>query len=276
MFEIFKIGFLSFNFTDLIDIILVVAIIYKLYSVIKGTIAAQIFFGLIIILAFSFVAQVANLKALNWFLQFISDNWIIAFIILFQPEIRRFLVMLGRNPLLKTFFSSKTEERKNIAEIITDTAFELAQHQHGALIIIVKSSILSQVIESGETINATVNKNLLRSIFFPRSPMHDGAVVIRNGVIVAARCSLPMTQINEYEGISLGMRHKAGLGVTETSDVISVIVSEETGSISLAEEGKLVRGLAKDTLKNLLEYSLQTQESQPFSSFFDSLKKTKK
>lgn len=184
--------------------------------------------------------------------------------------------MLGRNPLLKTFFSSKTEERKNIAEIITDTAFELAQHQHGALIIIVKSSILSQVIESGETINATVNKNLLRSIFFPRSPMHDGAVVIRNGVIVAARCSLPMTQINEYEGISLGMRHKAGLGVTETSDVISVIVSEETGSISLAEEGKLVRGLAKDTLKNLLEYSLQTQESQPFSSFFDSLKKTKK
>ncbi|MBI9072110.1 MAG: TIGR00159 family protein [Melioribacteraceae bacterium] len=274
MFEIFKIGFLSFNFTDLIDILLVSVLIYRIYVVVKGTIAAQIFFGLIIILGFSFLSQVANLKALSWLLQIVSDNWIIAFIILFQPEIRRFLVMLGRNPLLRAFVS-RPDEQKTIADIIVDTAFELAQYQHGALIVLVKSSGIQAIVESGEIINAKVNKDLLRSIFFPRSPMHDGAVIIKNNIIEAAKCTLPLSNLNEVGGISLGMRHKAGLGITEQADVISVIVSEETGSISLAEKGKLVRGLSRDTLRNLLAFSLEVPKSKYSKNIFDLLKKRK-
>lgn len=253
MFELFKIGFLTVNFIDILDIALVTLIIYKLYNVIKGTIASQIFFGLIIVLLLSFIAQAANLKAIGWLLKLISDIWVIAFIILFQPEIRRLLVLVGRNPLVRFFVKNDTS---NLADVITETAFELAQHQHGALMVLVKTTGIRGIVETGEAINSKVNKNLLRSIFFPRSPLHDGAVIIRNDIIEAARCTLPLSQETSLEGTPLGMRHRAGIGITEQADVICVIVSEETGSISLAENGKLKRGLSKESLRNQLIFSL--------------------
>ncbi len=259
MFDLFKIGFINVTFVDLLDIILVTSIIYKLYVTIKGTIAAQVVFGFVIVLLLSIITQALNFKAIGWLLGIISDNWLIAFIILFQQEIRKFLVMVGRTPLMNIFVD-KAEDRTSMADILTEAAFEMAQYQHGALIVIIKSTDIKGVVESGEEINSILNKNLLRSLFFPRSPMHDGAVVVKNGVIEAARCTLPLSQKTSYNGIGLGMRHRAGLGITEQTDVISLIVSEETGSISLAEQGKLIRGLSKETLKNLLTFSLSAGE----------------
>lgn len=270
MVDLFKIGFLNVTFLDILDIILVTLIVYKLYTVIRGTIASQIFIGLIIVLLLSFLAQAANFKALGWLLRLVSDIWVIAFIILFQPEIRRLLILLGRNPFLRMFI--KTDE-KNVADILTDTAFELAQNQHGALIVVVKSAGIRGVVETGELINAKINKNLLRSIFFPRSPLHDGAVIIKNDVIEAARCTLPLYAESTFKGIPLGMRHRAGIGITEQADVISIIVSEETGGISVAENGELKRGLSKESLRNLLSDSMKVTKETGWKGFLEQFTK---
>lgn len=272
MIELFKIGFLTFTFVDLLDIILVSFLIYKLYTVLRGTIAAQIFIGLIIVLLLSFVAQAANFRALGWLLKLVSDIWVIAFIILFQPEIRRLLIILGRNPIVKLFIKG---DEKNVADILTESAFELAQNQHGALIVIVKSAGIRGVVETGEIINARVTKNLLRSIFFPRSPLHDGAVIIKNGIIEAARCTLPLSSETVVKGIALGMRHRAGLGISETADVLSLIVSEETGGISLAENGKLKRGLSKESLRMELTASMQVNKDKGWKGLFEQFGKHK-
>lgn len=255
MFDIFRIGFLNVTFVDLIDISIVSFIIYKLYTLLKGTIAAQIFIGLMIILVLSFISQAANFRVLSWLLKLITDIWVIAFLILFQPEIRRLLVFVARNPFVRIFVKSEAPES---AAVITDAAFELSQHQHGALIIVVKSTGIRTFIETGESLNAKLSAPLLRSIFYPRSPLHDGAVIVKNNIIEAARCTLPLSSSTIVDGESLGMRHRAGLGISEQADVISVIVSEETGGISLAENGKLIRGLSKDKLKERLSTAFKS------------------
>jgi len=274
MFELFKIGFLSFTFLDLIDIAIVSFIIYKVYQIIKGTIAAQIFLGLVIVLLFSFIAQAGNLKALGWLLKLVTDIWVIAFIILFQPEIRRFLLLLGKKPFTSKFFKNMPS-KKDVPDILTDAAFELSQHQHGALIVIERTVGIKSFIDTGEPINAKVSVNLLRSIFYPRSPLHDGAVVIQNDEIVAARCTLPLSPTTSVDKISLGMRHRAGLGITKQSDVLSLIVSEETGSISVAEDGKLYRGLSKESLRRLLSKKIEHEEQKGMKGLFDIFKKAK-
>ncbi|MCF8267615.1 MAG: diadenylate cyclase CdaA [Ignavibacteriales bacterium] len=270
MFEIFRIGFISFSFLDFLDIVLVTLVIYKLYTLLRGTIAAQIFIGLMVVVLLSFLAQAANLRALGWLLKLVSDIWVIAFIILFQPEIRRLLVLLGRTPFFTMFI--KTEEKSAI-DILTETAFELSQQQHGALIVIIKSSGIRGVFETGEQINAKLTKNLLRSIFYPRSPLHDGAVVVKNDMIEAARCTLPLTQANSIDGYPLGMRHRAGVGISEQADVISIIVSEETGSISISENGQLKRGLSRESFRNTLFQSLKPSKDKKIRSIFEAFSK---
>lgn len=272
MFELFKIGFISVSFIDFVDILIVAFIVYKLYTVLRGTIAAQIFIGLIIILLFSFAAQATNLKALNWLLKLVTDVWVIAFVILFQPEIRRLLVLLARNPVFKMFGRVEIPES---AEIIADAAFELSQHQYGALIIIVRETGIRGYAETGETLNAKVNKSLLTSIFFPKSPLHDGAVIIKDNVIEAARCTLPLSATTQINGESLGMRHRAGLGISEQADVIAIIVSEETGGISIAEYGRLETGLSKDSLRQKLKNAFKLPTKKGWKSLFEQAKGTK-
>jgi diadenylate cyclase len=249
MFEIFRIGFLTITFVDVIDILLVSFIFYKLYTTLKGTIAAQIFIGLMIVLILSFVSQAVNFRALSWLLKLLTDIWVIAFLILFQPEIRRLLVIVARNPVFKIFVRTSSPEA---AGIIADAAFDLSQKQHGALIVIIKSSGIRGFVETGEILNARLTRDLLSSIFYPRSPLHDGAVIIKNNVIEAARCTLPLSSTTSVDGETLGMRHRAGIGISEQADVISVIVSEETGSISVAENGILTKGMSKEALKRKL------------------------
>ena len=256
MFDLFKVGFITVTFVDIVDIGIVAFIVYKLYTLLKGTIAAQIFVGLMIVLVLSFVSQAINLRALSWLLKLVTDIWVIAFLILFQPEIRRLLVIVAKNPLLNLFVKQESPEA---ASIITDAAFELSQHQHGALIIIIRLTGIRGYAETGEIINAKLTKPLLTSIFFPRSPLHDGAVIIKNNTIEAARCTLPLSTLTPEGDEVLGMRHRAGLGISEQADVISVIVSEETGAISVAEDGKLTRGLSKEDLRQRLVKAFKPQ-----------------
>ncbi len=266
MFELFKVGFLTVTFTDLIDICIVTFIIYKLYSLLKGTIAAQIFIGLMIILVISFISQAVNLRALSWLLKLITDIWVIAFLILFQPEIRRLLVIVARNPFFRMFVKSESSEP---ASIIADAAFELSQHQHGALMILIKSTGIRGYTETGEILNAKLSVGLIKSIFFPRSPLHDGAVIIKNDIVEAARCTLPLSLTTTVNGETLGMRHRAGLGISEQADVLSVIVSEETGSISIAEGGQLTKGLSKDALRNKLAGAFKSPSVKGWKGIFE-------
>jgi diadenylate cyclase len=258
MFDLFKIGFVQVTFLDVVDIAIVAIFIYKFYTFLRDTIGAQIFLGLIIVLVLSFTSQAIGLRALSWLLKFITDIWIIAFIIVFQPEIRRFLVILGKNPLLKIIGKGEYISPSNI---IAEAAYELSQQQHGALIIVVKSSGIRSFSETGEIINARLSKDLLKSIFYPRSPLHDGAAIIKNDTIEAVRCTMPLSLTTIVDGISLGTRHRAGLGITEQADVISVIVSEETGSISVAENGHLKRGLSKEALRKRINDAIKGERS---------------
>ncbi len=272
MFDLFKIGFITVTFTDVIDITIVTFIVYKLYTLLKGTIAAQIFIGLMIVLLLSFVSQAANFRALSWLLKLITDIWVIAFLILFQPELRRLLVMVAKNPFFNLFVKPETPEA---ASIITDAAFELSQHQHGALIVIIRSTGIRGYAETGEILNARLTKSLLTSIFFPRSPLHDGAVIIKNNIIEAARCTLPLSSSTQINSEALGMRHRAGLGISEQADVICVIVSEETGAISIAEEGKLKKGLSKEGLKQQLVKAIKPQPARGWRSIIEQYIKEK-
>ncbi len=269
MFELFRIGFLSVSFLDVVDILIVSFIVYKLYLLLRGTIASQIFLGLMIIFIISFIAEAMQFKALNWLLKLVTSIWVIAFIILFQPEIRRLLVILARNPVMKIF--SKHEMHES-AEIIVDAAFELSQRQYGALIVIIRETGIRTYIESGEILSAKLSKSLLTSIFFPKSSLHDGAVIVKGNTVEAARCTLPLTGTTEIDGESLGMRHRAGLGISEQADVISVIVSEETGGISVAENGILTSGLSKESLRKKLKEALTTPTPKGWKTLFEQFK----
>ncbi len=264
--ELFRIGFLTVTIIDLIDILLVAILIYRLYAVMQGTIAVQIFVGLIVIIALSFVAQLLNLRAMTWLLSTVRDIWVIAFVVLFQPELRRFLTLVGRSPLVRMFV------RLDVTETIDDVvaaAIELSRKKTGALIVITRATGIRMVIETGIPLQAKVSKQLLISIFNPKSPLHDGAVIIKDRVVEAAHCTLPLSTQTQFEGAVLGMRHRAAIGVTEQADVTVVVVSEETGTISIADNGLLVRGLTQESLgqklRSLMNVSEDTNRSTLFS-----------
>ena len=267
--DLFKIGFLSVSAVDLIDIALVSFIFYKLYMVMRGTVAAQIFVGLILILAFSFVTQAANLKTMNWILRTLTDIWVIAFIVLFQPELRRLLVLIGRNRIVRLFL--RLDVKESIEEIVGAVA-ELARKHHGMLVVIVRATGLRTSVETGLPLQAVISKPLLVSIFNPKSPLHDGAVVIRDRVVEAARVTLPLSQTSNIGDFILGMRHRAALGITEQADVVSVVVSEETGMISLADNGMLIRGLTPMELRNELHNRLSSAVDGSAKSIWKVLK----
>ena len=180
---LFNIGFLPVSLVDIFDMALVSFIFYKLYMVMRGTVAAQIFVGLVLIIAFSFVAQAFNFKAMNWILSTLTDIWVIAFIVLFQPELRRLLVILGRNRVVRMFLRLDVEES---IEEIASSASELARKHHGMLVVVVRATGLRTFVETGLNLQARISRPLLVSIFNPRSPLHDGAVVVRDRVVSPA------------------------------------------------------------------------------------------
>jgi diadenylate cyclase len=267
--ELFKIGFISVGVADIVDVALVSFIFYRLYLAMRGTIAAQIFMGLILILAFSFFAQAANLKAMGWILRTLTDIWVIAFIILFQPELRRLLVLIGRNPVIRLFLKVNVDE--SIDEVVAAVT-ELSKKKQGALIVFVRTTGIRIHVETGTQMEALVSRSLLLSIFNPKSPLHDGAVVIKDRLIEAARCILPLSPVTVSEGKLLGTRHRAGLGISEQADVVVVIVSEETGLVSIAENGSLRQGLTPAVLRKELKERLNIPADRSMGSVWKELK----
>ncbi len=253
MLEIFKIGFLNFTVMDLIDIGIVAVLIFWLYRALKGTIAVQILVGLVVIIALSFITEAINLRALNWILRTISDIWLLAFIILFQPELRRLLLMITRNPFFRLFVKSKYSE--TIREAM-DAVIELAEKHIGALLVFTRTQNVEMTVDTGIPLHAVVSQELLVSIFNTKSPLHDGAVIIEDQLIIAARCVLPLSSVTKYDGKNLGTRHRAGLGLSEQVDAVVLIVSEETGSISFADSGELTLNVPKDRISSYLRSKL--------------------
>ncbi len=236
-----------FNLTiDLLDIIIVAFLFYRLFLLVKGTRATQMFIGLFLLIILSVVVQWLNLNALNWILSSLKTVWVVAFVILFQPELRRALTQLGQNRLLG--FIIKVEESGTVSEIVK-ACHQLVQKGLGAIIVIEQDVGLRNYIETGTPLDAKVTSELIVTVFTPPSPLHDGAVIIEKSRVVAAGCILPLSQ-NPRLAKSLGTRHRAGLGLSEESDAIVIIVSEETAAISLAIGGKLKRKLDINTLRN--------------------------
>jgi diadenylate cyclase len=252
--ELFKIGFITITLIDVLDITIISYILYKLYFFIRGSRAAQMFIGLLLILVVSVIAQFLGLSGLNWIFENLRTIWIIAFVILFQPELRRILIYIGQLPLVRKIFKVTITQR--MTEEVVKAALELSKRGLGGLIVLVRNAGIKSIIEGGQSIQAKVSVPLIVSIFNPRSPLHDGAVVIQNDIIEAAQCILPLSQ-NPNIGSQYGTRHLAAVGLSEESDAVIVVVSEETGKVSLAFEGKLYADLDYNKLRDKLNDLLQ-------------------
>lgn len=239
---------------DLIDIFIVAFGIYQLLLIFKGTRAIPMLLGLAFLYLASRVSFQTGLLTVNWILQNLLGVWFLLIIIVFQPEFRRVLANLGqRSSLIRAF--SKFEEAHMIDELVR-AATSMAAKKIGAIIVLERETRLSNYIESGVDLDAALSRRLLESIFYPYSPLHDGAVIINQGRIVAASCFLPLT-LNPRVSKDLGTRHRAAIGLTEETDAVVIVVSEETGSISMAKEGQITRDMDGATLRRMLSEILQ-------------------
>lgn len=250
---------------DLLDVAIVAYLVYKLLSLVKSTRAANILKGVAIFLAALWLSSKLNLRVVNYILSHMVEWGVLALIIVFQPEIRRILEQLGSKNirLLRTLAPEK--ELPELERAIDQTVLactEMSRTRTGVLIVFERKILLDDVVRSGTTLDASVSSELLKNIFFVKAPMHDGAVIIRNGRILGAGCMLPLSK-NVNLSRDLGMRHRAGIGMSENSDAVVVIVSEETGSISVAIGGMLKRYLQAENLSQLLHNELMPQQEEP-------------
>ena len=229
--------FLQNYWNAAIEIALLAMAIYYGYLYFRGTRGAKVLTGLaILFISLTLVSQILNLTVISWLLRSLTAFLAIALVVIFQPELRRALAELGSSQ----FFSSATQKKETI-DVITDAVFELASKQTGALLAIERDTAIRSFAESGVSIDCEISQELLLTIFFPKTPLHDGGVIIRNDRIIAAACIFPVSQREDLDR-TLGLRHRAGLGITEESDAIAIVVSEETGNISICHRGKIERG----------------------------------
>ncbi len=256
--------------TDMVEIVIIAALIYEIMIWIKNTRAWTLFKGIVILIVFVLLAAIFNLNTILWIADKTLNVGIIAAIIVFQPELRRALEQLGRKNFINNIFtfddSKNTNERfsdRTITELVKAT-YELAKHKTGALIVIEKEISLTEYERTGIAIDAEISNQLLINIFEHNTPLHDGAVIIRGDRIVAATCYLPLSDNMELSK-ELGTRHRAGVGVSETTDSFTIIVSEETGKVSVAEGGKLIRNVDGENLKSeLITLQNKTVDSKRF------------
>ncbi|MCK5332049.1 MAG: diadenylate cyclase CdaA [Candidatus Marinimicrobia bacterium] len=234
---IIQIGFLNISIIDIIDIIIVTWLFYKIYIYFRDTRAGQMLVGLIIILFASFLFNAFGLSGTSWLVNQFQTVWVVAFVILFQPELRRLLIYIGQTRFIRTIFRmGKSRTVQSIAEVTN----ELKQRGWGALIVIQRETGLRSYKETGTNIKAEVSTPLLLSIFNPTSPLHDGAVIIQNDILDAAGCILPLTESSMVDP-EMGTRHRAALGISEETDAIVVVVSEEKRRVSMADNGRFIK-----------------------------------
>ncbi|MBQ6684502.1 MAG: diadenylate cyclase CdaA, partial [Firmicutes bacterium] len=253
----------SFGLFDALDVAIVAFAIYHILSFVRQTRAEQLGKGILVVLVAKVLAEALELYTINWILGYIIDMGAIALVIIFQPELRRALEYLGRNKFLpqKQGKVDKTGVHSLISTLV-ETADEFSKNRVGALMILERQTSLTDIAETGTYLNADVSAELLGNVFYEGAPLHDGAVIIRNGRLLSAGCVLPLTQ-NQNLSKDLGTRHRAGIGVTEVSDAISLIVSEESGIISIAVDGRLSRFLdLKSVERTLTKLYLTNMEDQ--------------
>jgi len=204
--------------------------------------------GLVVIFLLSFIARTLNLQTVSWIMGHLQTAWVIAFVIIFQPELRRILIYIGQSQLIRTIFN---EPKSKTIEAVIEATQELIRRKWGGLLVLGREVRMKSFKENATTINAEVSASLIVSIFNPGSPLHDGAMIIQNDVIEAAGCILPLSENPDIEPL-LGTRHRAALGISEESDAVVVVVSEETQRIAVAYEGIFYRNVDEDTLRSLL------------------------
>lgn len=243
---------------DLIDIFIVSFIIYKVFLLVKGTRAARMLIGVGVLLTLSLISRLLELYTLDWLIQSFWTQIVIVLIILFQPEIRKALAQMGETPLFHRF--SSAEEMKTIEEIVKASQ-ALSNKKIGALIVFERDVSLAEYIEIGVPLDAKVTKELLMSIFHPTSPIHDGSVIIKGNKVLAAGCFLPI-KLGADLSKTYGTRHRAAIGITEETDAVAVIISEETGAISLAVHGKLESNLDMEKLRQRLTSLFTTERNK--------------
>lgn len=234
---------------DYIDILIIAVLIYQLILLTRQTRAIQVLKGLAVIIVASYVSELIGLTTLNWLLRSILNNGVIALLVLFHPELRRALEQLGRTAKIDR--TDAQDESQRIVNEITQCLLRLSKRRVGALIVFEQRTGLKDITETGTAVDAIISAPLLENIFEPNTPLHDGAVIIRGQRVISAACVLPLSESSAISR-DLGTRHRAGLGVSETTDAIVLIVSEETGIISMARGGRLTRHMDADSLRKQL------------------------
>jgi len=237
-----RIGFVPLDWLDVVDIGLVAYLLYRVYLFVRGTIAVQVAGVLMAIYLLDVVVRAAGLVTLGTLFGAISNVFALAVVVLFAPEIRRFLFLLGRNPLVRRLVAPTAPRARITSEVVAAVA-EMSDSRIGSLIAFARSNTLRTYVESGTRIHADVERDLLTSIFFPNSPLHDGAVIIQGQKIEAARCIFPVSEARTLDA-HLGLRHRAAIGLTERTDAFVIVTSEETGRVSVVENGQLDYGLS--------------------------------
>ena len=240
-----------------VEILILAVVLYYIYIYLRGTHGARILIGLaLVFLTLTFISQLFDLAVIGWILRSLVGFLAIALVVLFQPELRRALTDLGSHP----FFTSAFEKRETI-EDVTDSVFEIASKGFGALIAIEREISLKSFIETGVGIDADYSKELALTIFHPKTVLHDGGLVVRNDRIVAAACIFPLTQREDLDR-NLGLRHRAALGLSEESDALAIVVSEETGQVSICHSGILERNLSLEKFRRRLSQLLLHNDDQ--------------
>ena len=259
----------TIRITDLIDISIIAYLIYRLMLLARKSNSAQVVKGVLLLLVVLWASYQFHLNVLSFLLGKTVELGFVALVIVFQPEIRRFLGQMGSNGLSAVFRSPVNDEPEELENAITQTVeayAQLSRDKVGALIVFERKIILDDCLKTGTALDCSVSAELLKNLFWNKAPLHDGAVIVRDGRIVGAGCMLPMSG-NVNISRELGMRHRAGIGISESSDAVVAIVSEETGSISVAVGGMLKRHLAPETLDRLLRNELLPEPEEPKKNF---------
>jgi diadenylate cyclase len=237
--ETFKDAIESFEPADVVDILTIALLIYVAFLLVKGTTAMTLLRGVAILLAVAvLLARVLELRVLNWVIRNSFPALLIAIPIIFQPEIRRFLERLGRTG---RWLWAGRAQYDQVIDVVVDACVNMAARRHGAIIVLERDAGLEDYIETGIKLDATPSSQLLEGVFFPNSPLHDGALILRENRVLAAGCTLPLSDRVDRE--HPGLRHRAALGISERSDAVSIVISEETGSISVAANGRIISRL---------------------------------
>jgi diadenylate cyclase len=238
----------NFWILDVLDILLVAVLFYRLLILVKGTRSAQMYVGLLVIVLIGILAREFDLIAVKWIVDSLKTVWLIAFVILFQPELRHALALFGRTRYFRSFL--RGDNYGVLGEIVRGVE-TLAERRHGALLAIERNTGLRNFVETGTSIDAKVSAELLVTLFSPGSPLHDGAVIIHEDTVVAAACILPLSA-NPRTAASMGTRHRAALGLSEETDAAVIVVSEQTGGISVAFRGRMKQKLNEGELRSEL------------------------